>query len=121
MCPLQLRLKPLLQLQQRAPTSNPQPAPTCPHLFYCSHTLGAPDTDAQGTDTGAKNELLFSRFGMNYSKLPEQFKKVGGRCCCAALADVLAASLHELSEDQQRSSQLQWCGSTSMLPSFHPS
>jgi len=29
----------------------------------------------KGTDTGAKNELLFSRFGINYTHLPEQFKK----------------------------------------------
>jgi tRNA(His) guanylyltransferase len=29
----------------------------------------------QGTDTGFKNELLFSQFGMNYAQLPEQFKK----------------------------------------------
>lgn len=29
----------------------------------------------QGTDTGFKNELLFSQFGINYAQLPEQFKK----------------------------------------------
>lgn len=31
----------------------------------------------QGTLTEFKNELLFSRFGINYSKISEQFKKVG--------------------------------------------
>lgn len=28
-----------------------------------------------GTDSGQKNELLFSRFGVNYAKLPEMFRK----------------------------------------------
>jgi tRNA(His) guanylyltransferase len=28
-----------------------------------------------GTDAAAKNELLFSRFGINYAKLPEEFRK----------------------------------------------
>ncbi len=31
----------------------------------------------QGTNAAAKNELLFSQFGINYAHLPEQFKKVG--------------------------------------------
>jgi tRNA(His) guanylyltransferase len=30
---------------------------------------------SQGTDTGFKNELLFSQFGINYAQLPEQFRK----------------------------------------------
>ncbi|KAL6752626.1 histidine tRNA 5'-guanylyltransferase [Haematococcus lacustris] len=29
----------------------------------------------KGTDAAAKNELLYSRFGINYNELPEQFKK----------------------------------------------
>lgn len=30
---------------------------------------------AQETDSGAKNELLFSQFSMNYNSLPEMFRK----------------------------------------------
>ena len=33
---------------------------------------------AQGTLADAKNEILFSQFGINYNDLAEQFKKVGG-------------------------------------------
>jgi tRNA(His) guanylyltransferase len=29
----------------------------------------------QGTDAAFKNELLFSRFGVNYAHLPEQFRR----------------------------------------------
>lgn len=31
---------------------------------------------AQGTLSDYKNELLFSQFGLNYSTLPERFRKV---------------------------------------------
>lgn len=31
----------------------------------------------QGTLSDYKNELLFSQFGLNYSMLPERFRKVG--------------------------------------------
>ena len=34
--------------------------------------------DLKGSDAEFKNELLFSRFGINYNNLPEQFKKVFG-------------------------------------------
>ena len=30
----------------------------------------------QGTQKEQKNELLFSKFGINYAKLPERFRKV---------------------------------------------
>jgi len=30
----------------------------------------------QGTQVGFKNELLYSRFGINYGKLPARFRKV---------------------------------------------
>jgi tRNA(His) guanylyltransferase len=44
---------------------------------------GATPSEAQrtlaGSDAGFKNELLFSRFGINYNELPEQFRKVRGR------------------------------------------
>lgn len=33
-----------------------------------------------GTDAGQKNEILFAQFGINYTTLPEQFKKVRGSC-----------------------------------------
>ncbi|KAI8469703.1 MAG: histidine tRNA 5'-guanylyltransferase [Monoraphidium minutum] len=40
---------------------------------------GLAPTEAQaalaGSDAGFKNELLFSRFGINYNELPEQFRK----------------------------------------------
>lgn len=40
---------------------------------------GAAPAEAQatlaGSDAGFKNELLFSRFGINYNELPEQFRK----------------------------------------------
>lgn len=42
--------------------------------------LRQPAWHPQGTDAGAKNELLHSRFGVNYNNLPEQFKKVGRAC-----------------------------------------
>ena len=32
--------------------------------------------DLKGSDAEFKNEMLFSRFGINYNNLPEQFKKV---------------------------------------------
>ena len=32
----------------------------------------------QGTQTDFKNELLFTTFGINYSTLPERFRKVRG-------------------------------------------
>lgn len=33
----------------------------------------------QGTQADYKNELLFSDFGINYAKLPEQYRKVSAR------------------------------------------
>ena len=33
------------------------------------------DDASQGTDKGDKNEILFSRFAINYDKEPEIFKK----------------------------------------------
>lgn len=54
----------------------------------------------QGTVTEQKNELMFSRFGVNYNDLPEQFRKVcnvvvdkqhvhyhAGQCACVAACD----------------------------------
>ena len=38
----------------------------------------------QGTQSGYKNELLFSQFGVNYNALPEQLRKVGGGGAAAA-------------------------------------
>lgn len=47
--------------------------------FWSLVKAGSTPADAQatlkGTDSGFKNELLFNRFGINYSNLPEQFKK----------------------------------------------
>jgi tRNA(His) guanylyltransferase len=48
--------------------------------FWALRQQGAKSpTEAQailrGTLVGAKNELLFSEFGINYNELPEQFKK----------------------------------------------
>lgn len=39
--------------------------------------LSPQDAQAQlrGSDAAVKNELLFSRFGINYNALPEQFRK----------------------------------------------
>lgn len=31
----------------------------------------------QGTGADVKNEMLYTKFGINYNALPEQFKKVG--------------------------------------------
>lgn len=43
---------------------------------------GTPPPEAQaalaGTNAGLKNELLFSRFGINYNDLPQQFRKARG-------------------------------------------
>ena len=36
---------------------------------------------AQGTQTEQKNELLFSKFGISYAKLPERFRKVSSGMC----------------------------------------
>ena len=38
----------------------------------------------QGTQTEQKNELLFSKFGINYAKLPVRFRKVRQRLCSQA-------------------------------------
>lgn len=38
----------------------------------CMHT----SQHTQGTVTEQKNELMFTRFGVNYNTLPEQFRKV---------------------------------------------
>lgn len=54
-------------LAARPPTWRPAPTPPRMPLWV------------QGSDAGVKNELLFSRFGINYSHLPDQFRKV--RCC----------------------------------------
>jgi tRNA(His) 5'-end guanylyltransferase len=37
----------------------------------------------QGTDAGAKNELLFKEFNINYNELPDQFKKVPKALPCS--------------------------------------
>lgn len=47
--------------------------------FWALVKSGVSPTEAQntlkGTDAAFKNELLFSKFGINYGALPEQFKK----------------------------------------------
>eukprot|EP00878_Enallax_costatus_P019291 GHUV01020349.1.p2 GENE.GHUV01020349.1~~GHUV01020349.1.p2 ORF type:complete len:208 (+),score=60.50 GHUV01020349.1:810-1433(+) len=47
--------------------------------YWCLVKSGKTPADAQatlkGTDTAAKNELLFGHFGINYAHLPEQFRK----------------------------------------------
>ena len=44
-------------------------------MFRCtSWTLGLIPC-VQGTDSKAKNELLFSRFAINYNDLPQQYRK----------------------------------------------
>ncbi|GBF94414.1 tRNA(His) guanylyltransferase [Raphidocelis subcapitata] len=47
--------------------------------YWCLVKSGATPSEAQrtlaGSDAGFKNELLFSRFGINYNELPEQFRK----------------------------------------------
>lgn len=35
----------------------------------------------QGTMTEQKNELMYSRFGVNYNDLPEQFRKARATIC----------------------------------------
>lgn len=45
-----------------------------------SAPAGLPDikcATVQGTRTEHKNELLYSRFGINYAKLPARYRKVG--------------------------------------------
>lgn len=45
-------------------------------LFRCEiSSLTGLKRVVQGTDKAAKNELLFRRFGINYTDLPDQFKK----------------------------------------------
>jgi len=59
-------------------------SPSPPHHQYNTPfweliKSGVSPQDAQaalaGSDAGFKNELLFSRFGINYNDLPAQFKK----------------------------------------------
>lgn len=62
---------------------------------------GAAPSEAQatlaGSDAAFKNELLFSRFGINYNELPEQFRKVrrraraAARCQCYLLVQLSGA------------------------------
>lgn len=54
--------------------------PRCAFLqFSLARTLGVSKQDAQvalkGTSAGDKNELLFSRFGINYNEVPQRFRK----------------------------------------------
>jgi tRNA(His) guanylyltransferase len=48
-------------------------------VFWALVKSGCTPAEAQatlkGTDTAAKNELMFSKFGINYAHLPEQFRK----------------------------------------------
>ena len=48
-------------------------------FLKCVLLLGASKQDAQvalkGTSSGDKNELLFSRFGINYNDIPQRFRK----------------------------------------------
>ncbi|KIZ00415.1 tRNA(His) guanylyltransferase [Monoraphidium neglectum] len=48
-----------------------------PYWELVKSGLKPPDAQAalSGSDAGFKNELLFSRFGINYNELPEQFRK----------------------------------------------
>lgn len=43
-------------------------------------------SDPQGTLSDYKNELLFSQFGLNYSTLPERFRKASAAPGAAGLA-----------------------------------
>ena len=73
----QAELKVSLQLSDQRPFSG-RSASSPQHAFVCV---------LQGTLTQDKNELLFSRFDINYSTLPARFRKVCWLCsrwalCC---------------------------------------
>lgn len=66
--------------------------------------MGARHIPLQGTQADFKNELLFSQFGINYNKLPEQYRKVRGaswgvggrsrcRSCCGCPTQTSQLSL----------------------------
>jgi tRNA(His) guanylyltransferase len=63
--------------------------------FWALVQSGSTPAQAQaalrGTDTAHKNELLFSRFGVNYSELPERFRK--GSVVLRAAAPYVAKTL----------------------------
>ena len=50
---------------------------TCFWALVDKEHLSPKDAEKQlcGTDAGQKNELLFSKFGINYAKLPDMFRK----------------------------------------------
>ena len=73
------------------------------HHLSLPHTAPTPFSSTQGTLTADKNELLFSRFGINYARLPARHRKgsvlvrvgdAGGETTAAATPDDAALPPH---------------------------